>query len=268
MIPRPVGHGRPRALQASERMSRVSDRVLTIPNRGSAHPAEPFADEDREPTDSASETSSSLRRPAWRTWAAMIAAIAAIGAGIAAWDAVKYRFIPKRFGVVVPGEIYRSGQISQYQFAPTIRKHDIDVVIDLNGVDPADVDQAAEIAAYDELGIEHHRFKLEGNGTGVVDNYVSAIATLAECHRAGKSVLVHCHAGTQRTGSVIAAYRVLVLGDSPQTAYGELAQYGWNADSDQVLLLYLNGHMRHVAEQLFARGIISRVPDPIPVVGP
>jgi protein tyrosine/serine phosphatase len=189
-------------------------------------------------------------------------------AGIATWDAVKYRFIPKRFGVVVPGEIYRSGQISQYQFTPTIRTHGIDVVIDLNGVDPTDVDQAAEIAAYDALGIENHRFKLEGNGTGVVENYVNAIAMLAECHRAGKSVLVHCHAGTQRTGSVVAAYRVLVLGESPQAAFSELAQYGWDADSDQVLLLYLNGHMRHVAEELAARGVIGRVPDPIPVVGP
>ncbi len=229
---------------------------------------ERFVDDHREPADSVAETCGTARRPAWRAWLAIIAGVAAIAGGIAGWDAVKYRFIPKRFGVVVPGEIYRSGQISQDQFAPTIRTHGIDVVIDLNGVDPTDVDQAAEIAAYDALDIENYRFKLEGNGTGVVESYVNAIATLAECHRAGKSVLVHCHAGTQRTGSVVAAYRVLVLGESPQAAYAELAKYGWNADSDQVLLLYLNGHMRHVAEQLVARGIISRVPDPIPVVGP
>ena len=243
----------------------MSDRALTLPVRGASQPAEHFADEL---SDGRTDQGGTTRRPAWRAWFALIAAIAAIGGGIAAWDAVKYRFIPKRFGVVVPGEVFRSGQISQHQFAPTIRKHGIDVVIDLNGVDPADVDQAAEIAAYEPLGVEHYRFKLEGNGTGVVENYVKAIATLAECHRAGKAVLVHCHAGTQRTGSVIAAYRVLVLGDSPQAAYAELAQYGWNADSDQVLLLYLNGHMRHVAEELVARGVIRRVPDPVPIVGP
>ncbi len=191
-----------------------------------------------------------------------------VGGGIGVWDAVKYRFIPKRFGVVVPGEIFRSGQISHHQFAPTIQKHGIDVVIDLNGIEPTDVDQAAEIAAYEEFDIENYRFKLEGNGTGIVENYVNAIAKLATCHREGKSVLVHCHAGTQRTGSVIAAYRVLVLGESPQVAFAELAQYGWDADTDQVLLLYLNGHMRHVAEELVRRGIIANVPDPIPVVGP
>lgn len=246
----------------------MSDRALTLPVRGASRPSEHFADQESELTDDTADGNGPARRSAWRGWLTIIAAVAAIGAGIAAWDAVKYRFIPKRFGVVIPGEVYRSGQISQYQFEPTIRKHGIDVVIDLNGVEPTDVDQAAEIAAYDTLGLEHHRFKLEGNGTGVVDNYVNAIATLAECHRDGKSVLVHCHAGTQRTGSVVAAFRVLVLGESPKAAYSELAQYGWNADSDQVLLLYLNGHMRHVAEELAARGIISRVPDPIPVVGP
>jgi predicted protein tyrosine phosphatase len=247
----------------------VSEQALASPPRGASPSAEArFANDDDGQGERDPESGGTSRRSAWRASLAVIAGIAVIGGGIAGWDAVKYRFIPKRFGVVVPGEIYRSGQISQYQFAPTIRKHGIDVVIDLNGVDPADVDQAAEIAAYETLGVENYRFKLEGNGTGVVENYVNAIATLAECHRAGKSVLVHCHAGTQRTGSVIAAYRVLVLGESPQAAYAELAQYGWSADSDQVLLLYLNGNMQRVAEELVARGIISRVPDPIPLVGP
>jgi hypothetical protein len=238
---------------------------LSLPGSPLGGSADRFADE---PAESNGSPERVARSKAWLGWAGVLAALALVGGGIAAWDAVKYRFIPKRFGIVVPGEIFRSGQISQYQFAPTVKKYGIDAIIDLNGVEPTDVDQAAEIASYDALGVEHYRFKLEGNGTGVVENYVNAIATLATCQRAGKSVLVHCHAGTQRTGSVIAAYRVLVLHDSPQAAYAELAQYGWNADSDQVLLLYLNGHMRHVAEELVRRGVINSVPDPIPVVGP
>ena len=159
------------------------------------------------------------RRKALGGMGAVAVCLAVIGGGIWLWDSVKYRFQPKRFGVVVPGEVYRSGQISRWQFVPTVEKHGIDVVIDLNGTDRRDEDQAAEIAAYEFLGLEHHRFKLRGNGTGDVRNYVRAIVTLAECHRDGKTVLVHCHAGTQRTGSVVAAYRVLVLNEDPQAAY-------------------------------------------------
>lgn len=208
------------------------------------------------------------RRKVLAAWFALLGAVAVAGSGVGVWEAVKYRLIPKRFGVVVPGEVYRSGQISKWQFGPTVEEHGIEVVIDLNGVDPADEHQAAEITAYDRLGLEHYRFKLEGNGTGDVTNYVEAIATLARCHNEGKPVLVHCHAGTQRTGSVVAAYRVLVLGQSPRDAYAELARYGWNAETDQILLTYLNGNLRRVAEELARRGLIERVPEPLPVVGP
>jgi hypothetical protein len=48
---------------------------------------------------------------------------------------------------------------------------------------------------------------------------------------------------------VVAAYRVLVLGQSPRDAYGELARYGWNAETDQVLLTYLNSNLPRVAEE-------------------
>lgn len=199
-------------------------------------------------------------------WGVVVVLVVALGA--LGWDAVKYRFIPKRFGVVVPGEVYRSGQMSKWQFVPTVQKNDIDVVIDLNGVDPADEHQAAEIAAYRDHEIENYRFQLMGNGTGRVETYVDAVAQLAECYRDGKSVLVHCHAGTQRTGSVVAAFRVLVLKESPQEAYAELARYGWDVDTDQILLTYLNENLPQVAQELANRGLIEAVPAPFPVVGP
>ncbi|MGB7582657.1 MAG: hypothetical protein WBL85_09455, partial [Sedimentisphaerales bacterium] len=45
----------------------------------------------------------------------LFVAVSAIVIGLAVWvwfSFIKYRFVPKRFGVVVPGHIYRSGQIS------------------------------------------------------------------------------------------------------------------------------------------------------------
>ncbi len=221
---------------------------------------------DVQPAGTSTQTSN--RRRILNGWIGLAVCLAVIGAGIGVWDAVKYRYIPKRFGVVVPGEVYRSGQMSKWQFVPTIQKHDIDVVIDLNGIDPADEHQAAEIAAYESHDIENYRFRLHGDGTGDVDTYVEAIAQMAECHRDGKSFLVHCHAGAQRTGSVIAAFRVLVLGHPAEDAYAELGRYGWDADDDQILLTYLNRNLPRVAEELAARGLITKVPVPFPVVGP
>lgn len=206
----------------------------------------------------------------WMTrqgWITIVALVALVGVGIGVYDAVKYRFIPKRFGTVIPGEIYRSGQISRWMFEPTVKKYGIETVIDLNGIAKNDLDQQAEIASYETMNLNHYRFKLNGNGTGDVDHYIEAVATLAKSHRAGETVLVHCHAGTQRTGSVLSMYRLLVLGAEPHSAYVALMAYGWDPDSDQILLQYMNGHMREVAEALVSRGIIEEVPEPLPLVG-
>jgi len=41
---------------------------------------------------------------------------------------------------------------------------------------------------------------------------------LARCGRNGKAVLVHCHAGNDRTGTVLAAYVMATRGASPRDA--------------------------------------------------
>jgi protein-tyrosine phosphatase len=199
----------------------------------------------------------------------LIVGIATVAALVLIWEEiVKYRVIAKRWGVVVPGRIYRSGQISKWVLPRKLQEHGIEVVVDLTNIVPDDIHQQAEIATLKRLGIEHHRFRLTGDGSGDIQNYANAIGMLAECEQAGRPVLVHCAAGAQRTGGVVAAYRVLVRGELPRDAYAELSRYGWKAHKDQRLLTYLNGHMRELAQLLVERGVIDSVPDPLPVVGP
>lgn len=239
----------------------MANQTISSPANTSYHDEEALSEEE----------SNLSAPPLWKTrrgWTICLAIVGIVLGGIFIWDTFKYRYIPKRFGTVIPGEIYRSGQISKWMFEPTIQKYGIDTVIDLNGIAKDDQHQQAEIASYETLNLNHHRHILAGNGTGMVENYVDALETMAKAHRNGETILVHCAAGAQRTGSVTAAYRVLVLGDPPQKAYEELQQYGWDPDSDQVLLQYLNGNMQFVAESLVERGVIERVPDPLPVVGP
>ena len=47
-----------------------------------------------------------------------------------------------------------------------LKEHGIQVVIDMNGIEADDEHQEAEIATVARLGLEHHRFKLHGDGTG------------------------------------------------------------------------------------------------------
>jgi protein tyrosine/serine phosphatase len=189
-----------------------------------------------------------------------------IAIGVAVWKLdVEDRVVAKRWGVVEPGAIYRSGQLSRHLIKPMLQQHGIRVVIDLTEEDQSDEDQRAERWTIAELGIEAHRFPLIGDGTGDIRQYASAVETLANAQRAGKPVLVHCHAGAQRTGGVVAAYRLLVQRThSTSEVLAELPRFGWQRGRDDVLLKYLDAHLDQLAMLLVERGIIDDVPSPLP----
>src|SRR5438874_11100101 len=88
-----------------------------------------------------------------------------------AWSAFRYDFIPKRFGIVVPGSLYRSGQISPRLIRSTLQEHNIQLVIDFQGARESDAAQSAEQQAVNDLHIEYKRLPLAGDGTGDITRY-------------------------------------------------------------------------------------------------
>jgi protein tyrosine/serine phosphatase len=202
------------------------------------------------------------------------AVLAAVGVAFIAlalllWTLVlRDRFVAKRFGEVVPRKVYRSGQISRFLIADVVDRHEIGTIIDLNGLDPNDADQRAELQVSEEKGIRHLRFPLRGDATGQIERYAGALQAIVESERDGRPVLVHCAAGTQRTGACISFYRLLVRHDPPESVYRELASYGWDPRSNKVLLDYVNGHMRELAQLLVEQHTIEREPNPLPVLHP
>ncbi|HUE16408.1 MAG TPA: hypothetical protein VMR25_19700, partial [Planctomycetaceae bacterium] len=86
--------------------------------------------------------------------------------------------------------------------------------------------------------------------------------------RNGRPVLVHCYAGAQRTGACVSFYRLLIRQDRPESVYEELSRYGWDSGSDQVLVDYVNSHMRELATLLVQRHVLDRVPQTIPALHP
>ncbi len=79
-------------------------------------------------------------------------------------------------------------------------------------------------------------------------------------------MLVHCIAGAQRTGGVIACYELLVEHRPPAQVYAELRRFGHDPRDNPHLLDYLNAHMAEIAAGLVADGTIDRAPAPLPVL--
>jgi protein tyrosine phosphatase len=148
----------------------------------------------------------------------------------------------------------------------TLEKYHIQRVVDLTFDNPDDANHVAELAAISELGIEHRLCPLDSNGTGDVHIYAQAVAAVAEAERQGKPVLVHCYAGAQRTGGVVALYRLLVERRPPADVLAEMQQYQYDPQRSPRLLNYLNDHIGEIANDLVRSGTIDRVPEPLPVL--
>jgi protein tyrosine/serine phosphatase len=181
------------------------------------------------------------------------------------WCIQNYR---ANWGVVVPGKIYRSAQMSPSLLRWKLRDNHIGVIIFLSFDDEADSDVRAEkqIAANDH--IQFLNFPMMGDGVASPQMYTLALSALCDANRAGKTVLVHCHSGAQRTGGVVAVYRMLVEKMSPAQALAEMEHYGHDPRKNLTLIPFLNEHIGQWADALVKDGVIDRVPDPLPKLFP
>jgi protein-tyrosine phosphatase len=191
-----------------------------------------------------------------------------IGLAIWAWfGIIRYHVIPKRFGVVVPGHIYRSGQISAPLIKKTLTKYNIRVIINLTSRDPNKPDKLAEEKAAEELNIKVLRFPMSGDGIGDLNDYAGAVAAIANAEKQNLPVLVHCIGGVMRTGGVIATYRLLVQKIDPKIVEDEMEKYGCHIDNPKtVLRSFLNDNMAGLAIRLKQAGVIEEIPVTIPQI--
>lgn len=196
-----------------------------------------------------------------RRFVRIAALVGLIAGGVALWtEVVRDRVIAKRWGVVEEGRIYRSGQVSRHLIESQLKEHGIQVVVDLMGDDPDNREQPFERAVIERLGVELVKCPLIGDGTGDPDEYVRAIRAIDAARRADRPVLVHCYAGSQRTGGVVALYRLLVRGDPPESILAELPRYDWRPSRDRILLEYLDKNLPRIAAELAAAGVTIRQP--------
>ncbi len=171
----------------------------------------------------------------------IVAAIVLLAFGYT--NLVHPNIFPKRFGVVVPGQVYRSGKLTTAALTKVIRQRDINTVIDLGAwvVDTPENRRASqrEQETVEALGAQRFVFGLIGDATGDPNEYTEALRLLTD--PANQPVLVHCGAGTERTGFVVAIYRMHAEGLSLDEAYAEAERAGHSSTR--------NPHLREMLER-------------------
>lgn len=212
------------------------------------------------------------RLPILRSRLAIVIAgllVVAIGLFIA-WESWgKKTLIPRKFGVVEPGSIYRSGQISRFRIEDTLKEHKIGTVVFLSEdkdlvQDVSRPDVKAERETCQNLGITRYNFPLNGDGTGDIVQYANAVEAMVKSQQQFKPVLVHCHTGSQRTGAAVAFYRLLVQKKKPAEVYAELTYWEHDPGENAKLIPYVNDNLATLAQMLKERGVIDEVPAELP----
>lgn len=205
-----------------------------------------------------------------RAIASLLLVLGAAGGGYAWWaEGGKRMFLPRNWGVVEEGWLYRSGQVHPRLIEDLLREHRIDLVIDLARDRPGDEAAAAEVRAVRALGIRKlDLWGLNGSGIGRSRAYSDALEAIVRAREAGLRVLVHCSAGSQRTGGAIALYRMLYDGWSGDAAYREYLSYRNRPPSRERLVQFLNERMEKVVARLVDSGALATAPTELPVFGP
>ena len=125
------------------------------------------------------------------------------------------------FHEVIPGEIYRSAQLSAGTLKSVVEKHGIQTVVSLRRPRPAERWYKNEKKAVDGLGTAHHDIAMDLTFSPRIDHLLELRDLLEE---APKPLLVHCRAGADRTG--LAAMMAKLLDGSSSLAEAR-AQVSW-----------------------------------------
>lgn len=170
-----------------------------------------------------------------------------IAAGAVAIKYGRYHFFPKRFAVVEPGQLYRSGYLEPRPLKHVIHDHKLKTVLALLNNEPDTAEQQNEEAVASEENVKLIRIGMPGDGCGDFDALDRAADIMAD--PANRPLLVHCAAGVHRTGAAYAAYRMKYCGWSFEKALAEGDKYGYPITGKPALVDHLREYYEtHIRE--------------------
>jgi tyrosine-protein phosphatase SIW14 len=169
--------------------------------------------------------------------------------GIPVAAAQYHRANLRNIRTVAPEVLYRSGQLSASGLDRIVKEHGIRTIIslrdsDVPGIAPPD---AAEESYCRANGINHIRIPPrswwpEYNGPPPAEQGVMMFLKVMD-DRNNHPVLLHCFAGTHRTGAMVAIFRMEYERWTNSEALAELRAAGYkNLDNEMDVLTYLENY--------------------------
>lgn len=148
------------------------------------------------------------------------------------WKAVRPDLAPKRLAEVIPGKVYRSGELSPQALADLAKSTNLKTIIDLGIAPDGDPRDRRQQLAAQALNITRYKFNLVGDSTGNPNEYLAALRLALD--PANQPVLIHCATGSQRTSCAIALVR-MAEGSSADQALTEAHAFDAKPKVDEVL---------------------------------
>lgn len=158
--------------------------------------------------------------PKRRHLGAIAPAFLLVGLSLGAYAA--YLQLSGNFHAVIEGELYRSAQPTAVQLAAYVRDHGIRTIINLRGSNANAGWYNDELETARRLGVGHIDFRMSASKELTTSRADALVAIMAA---APKPILVHCQAGSDRSGLVSALYSLRVAGQAEGTAERQLSFY-------------------------------------------
>jgi protein tyrosine/serine phosphatase len=133
--------------------------------------------------------------------------------------------IANNFHEVLPGELYRSGQLKAHEIADAHQAYGIQSIINLRGENEGEDWYEIETAEAKKLSITHYDFPMLSEKELTKDEAKELIAIMRD---APKPLLIHCQAGANRTSLASALYMAAVEMETEKESEEQMSlRYGY-----------------------------------------
>jgi protein tyrosine/serine phosphatase len=130
-----------------------------------------------------------------------------------------YTLATGNFHEVVPGQVFRSGQMNKNELTDTIQRHGLKSVLNLRGKNTGKDWYDDELAVCAKNGVAHYDVPLSA-GKDVPAKRMEALVEILK--KASKPLLIHCKNEADRAAFGSALYYLAVEGQSEDMADDEL----------------------------------------------